>query len=184
MNQSKLREERMKIRSVVARVGLAISFALPTFAQQKETVDPKLGEAQAAFGKKFSEAYNNNDAAAVAAFYADDAVIVTDREPVYGRQAIDKYFERLFQNVHFSNYLAKADPARGIRKGMADNEMWSNGEWSATIQVKGANPEERKGHWSSIKVLEGDTWKIKMTTFNVIPPPAATPSPTASPSKQ
>jgi len=55
---------------------LAISFALSTFAQQKETVDPKLGEAQAAFEKKVSEAYNNNDAAAVAAFYADDAVEV------------------------------------------------------------------------------------------------------------
>jgi hypothetical protein len=26
--------------------------ALPTFAQQKETVDPKLGEAEAAFEKK------------------------------------------------------------------------------------------------------------------------------------
>ena len=32
----------MKIRLVVALVGLAISFALPTFAQQKETVDPQL----------------------------------------------------------------------------------------------------------------------------------------------
>src|SRR6201993_5326464 len=31
---SKLREETMKIRSVVALVGLAISFAVPTFAQQ------------------------------------------------------------------------------------------------------------------------------------------------------
>ena len=35
-----------------ALVGFAISFALPTFAQQKETVDPKLGEAEAAFEKK------------------------------------------------------------------------------------------------------------------------------------
>ena len=30
----------MKIRLVVALVGLAISIALPTFAQQKDTVDP------------------------------------------------------------------------------------------------------------------------------------------------
>jgi hypothetical protein len=33
-------EETMKIRSVVTVVGLAISFALPTFAQQKDTADP------------------------------------------------------------------------------------------------------------------------------------------------
>jgi len=31
----------MKIRLLGALVGLAISFALPTFGQQKETVDPK-----------------------------------------------------------------------------------------------------------------------------------------------
>jgi hypothetical protein len=31
----------MKMRLVVALVGLAISLALPTFAQQKDTVDPK-----------------------------------------------------------------------------------------------------------------------------------------------
>jgi hypothetical protein len=32
----------MKTRLLGALVGLAISFALPTYAQQKETVDPQL----------------------------------------------------------------------------------------------------------------------------------------------
>jgi len=32
----------MKTRLLGALVGFAISFALPTFAQQKETVDPQL----------------------------------------------------------------------------------------------------------------------------------------------
>ena len=31
----------MKIRLVVALLGLAISFALPTFAQQTDTADPQ-----------------------------------------------------------------------------------------------------------------------------------------------
>ena len=31
----------MKIRSVLTLVGLAISFALPTFAQEQSAVDPK-----------------------------------------------------------------------------------------------------------------------------------------------
>ena len=35
----------MKIRFLFALVGLAIGFALPTFAQQKETVDPQLHSA-------------------------------------------------------------------------------------------------------------------------------------------
>jgi hypothetical protein len=52
----------MKIRSVVALVGLVIGFTVPTFAQQKDTpVDPRLTEQLNALNKKFDDAYNNND---------------------------------------------------------------------------------------------------------------------------
>jgi hypothetical protein len=37
-----LREETMKMRLLGALVGLAISFALPTFAQQTNTPDPQM----------------------------------------------------------------------------------------------------------------------------------------------
>jgi len=42
----------MKIRLVVALVGLAMSFALPTFAQQTNTPDPQLREKLVAAIKK------------------------------------------------------------------------------------------------------------------------------------
>ena len=67
----------MKTRLLGALVGLAISFTLPTFAQEKETVDPKILEQLDAGNKKFGEAFNNNDAAAVAAFFTEDAIWVT-----------------------------------------------------------------------------------------------------------
>jgi hypothetical protein len=35
----------MKIRFLLALVGLATGFALPAFAQQKETIDPQLHSA-------------------------------------------------------------------------------------------------------------------------------------------
>ena len=78
----------MKIRSVVILVGLAISFTSPTFAQQKDTADRRvvqqrdlLGVAKAVdeFGElhqALDEAYNKNDAAAVAAFFTEDALLV------------------------------------------------------------------------------------------------------------
>ncbi len=59
--------------------------------------------------KKFDEAWNNNDAAALAALYAEDAAIVTDTGPIYGRDAIEKHFVDLFKQVHFSNHISKAD---------------------------------------------------------------------------
>jgi hypothetical protein len=42
----------MKIRLVITLIGLAISFALPTFAQQTEKPDPQLREALLALAKK------------------------------------------------------------------------------------------------------------------------------------
>jgi hypothetical protein len=51
----------MKTR-FVPLVGLAISFALPTYAQQKEVADPQTTQSIAAILKAFSEAHMNNDA--------------------------------------------------------------------------------------------------------------------------
>ena len=48
----------MKIRLVVALVGLAIGFTAPAFAQQKDTVDPQLAEQLRALSKKTGEAFN------------------------------------------------------------------------------------------------------------------------------
>jgi hypothetical protein len=76
----------MKIRLLLALVGLAIGFAVPTLAQQKETVDPQIIEQLVALGKKYAEAVDNNDAAAVAALYTEDAVDVADTGPICGRE--------------------------------------------------------------------------------------------------
>ena len=79
----------MKIRLLGALVGLAISFALPTFAQQKETVDPQLiQKLDDTINKKYNEAINNHDAAALGALYTEDGIFVTIVGPVYGRKAI------------------------------------------------------------------------------------------------
>jgi ketosteroid isomerase-like protein len=174
----------MKIRLLLSLAALAISFTLPTFAQQKEST-PNEQDRQwlDALVKKFDEAWNNNDAAALAAFYAEDAVIVTDTGPIYGRDAIEKHFADLFKQVHFSNHIAKADQYSPHMIGTTD-KAWSNGEWSTTVQGQNFGPVEIKGYWSDVNVREGNNWKDQLETFNITPAPAATPSPTASPSNQ
>jgi len=60
----------MKIRLAVPLVGLAVSFALPIFAQQKAaTLSEQDRQQLVALHKKWSEAENNNDAAALAALF-------------------------------------------------------------------------------------------------------------------
>ena len=55
---------------------------MPSFAQQKDTVDPQIAEQFNAVGKKTIEAFENGDAAALAALYMDDAVEVTNEGPI------------------------------------------------------------------------------------------------------
>jgi hypothetical protein len=50
--------------------------ALPAAAQQKDTPDPQLRKQFLDFVKKCDEAYNNNDAAALAALYAENGIEV------------------------------------------------------------------------------------------------------------
>src|ERR1700759_4473832 len=99
----------MKNPSLIVLAGLALSFAVPAFAQQKDTVDPQLRQALAAFNKKENEAWDNNDAVALAALYTEDAILVNNTGPIHGREAIEKYYADHFQKMHFSRHLTTAD---------------------------------------------------------------------------
>jgi ketosteroid isomerase-like protein len=159
----------MKIRLVVALIGVTISFAVPAFGQQKETVDPNILEQLAALGKKIHEAWSKNDAAALAATYTEDAVLVNDKGPVHGREAIEQHYADLFKQVHFSNNFGKRDHYSPHIMGTAGNEIWENGDWSLTYQVNGGGPVQLEGYWSAIRVREGDSWKTRMEMSNVAP---------------
>jgi ketosteroid isomerase-like protein len=162
----------MKIRFTLALAGLAISFALPASAQQKEpTPSDENRQVSAALINQTDAAWNKNDAAALAAMYSEDAVLVTDTDgPIYGREAIEKWVANLFKQIHFSNHVAKDDQVSPHAIG---NELWCNGEWSQTIQGKDWGPIQQKGYYSAIDSREGDTWKLRMVTFNVTTAPAA-----------
>ncbi|HXM04886.1 MAG TPA: SgcJ/EcaC family oxidoreductase [Chthoniobacterales bacterium] len=174
----------MKIRLIVALVGLAIGLAEPVAAQEKDTADPNLAEQLRALSSKTDEAYNNGDAAALAKLYTEDALLLTNTGRIYGREAIEKHFTELFQKLHFSKHLDTPDHNSPHIIGTTSNEAWSNGQWTLTSQAKGGDPVERTGYWLEVYRLEGSTWKKRVDAWNVTPPPPAqnaTPSPAASP---
>jgi uncharacterized protein (TIGR02246 family) len=150
------------------------------FAQQKDTADPELTEQLKALSKKTDDAYNNNDPAALAALYTEDAVLVTDSGPIYGREVIEKHWADAFKQVHFSNHLDTADQYSPHTIGTAGNEAWSTGEWTVTLKGQDWGPSEFKGYWLEIYRHEGDAWKKRLDMYNVTPAP----SPTASSSNQ
>jgi len=146
----------------------------------KDTADPEITEQLHAFSKKVDQAWNNNDAAALAALFTEDAVLVEDTGPIYGREAIKEHFADVFHRLHFSNHLDKADQYSPHVIGTAGNEAWSNGEWTVTVKGEKFGPVDAKGNWLEIYRREGDTWKERLDIWNVTPAPAATPSPTVS----
>jgi ketosteroid isomerase-like protein len=166
----------MKIRLLFALVGLAISFALPTYAQQKDTADARIAQQRDLVGDpkaldefgslatQQSEAFTNKDAAAVAALFTEDAVLVAPDGIFSGRQAIEKRYEDTFQRWPFTTFN---DP-RDCHLKAIDNAVWSFGEWGGTLQGE-TSPVFVQGYFSAIYVREGDAWKIRMLTLSERP---------------
>ena len=189
----------MKKCLAVPLVGLAISFALPTYAQQKDLADPQTIQKILAMGKAASEAHNNLDAAAFAAIYARNAVFLTPDRPIIGRQAIQKWFTDFFQSSpqHPQNSMGKVDGNALHLLGTDGNTMWATGEYSEIVQDKNGEPRPVHSYNFWIYVREGEDWKLLVDAWGLTPATvigpgnkifapqwAATPSPTASPSTQ
>jgi len=158
-----------RLYSLVILAGMAITFVvLSALAQEANAPDPKVREQFVALAKKFDDAWNKNDAAAMSALYADDAVIVDDTGPIQGRDAIAKHFADLFQNVHFSDHVVTVEAYSPHMIGTG-NEIWWNGKWTSTIQVKSGDPIHSSGYWGMVSVRQGDIWKCQLETWNVTP---------------
>jgi len=167
------------MRLLLTLAALAIGFVLPTFAQQKDTTDariaqqhdligvPKALDEFGEFTQRRDEAYSKNDAAAVAALFTEDALLVAPEGMFSGRQAIEKRYEDTFQRSPFTLF---SDPRHYQLKAI-DNAVWSAGEWSSTLQSQTGTVFVR-GYWSAIYVREADGWKIRMLTLTEHPRPA------------
>jgi ketosteroid isomerase-like protein len=169
----------VKIHSVVTLIGLAISFALPTFAQQKDPADPRIVQQRDLLGvakavdesgelhRKLDEAYNKNDATAVAALFTEDALLVEPGGMFSGRQDIEKRYADTFQRSPVVSFNCSFE--RNYLNAI-DNAIWGAGQWTGTFQRQ-TGPVFASGYWSAIYVREGDAWKIRMWTINQTPPP-------------
>ena len=168
-----LGEKTMKNCLAILLAGWAIGAAVPAFAQQKDTVDPKIAHEIDALGK-LAEAINKNDAVAVAAVFTEDAVCVTPQGPIYGREAIKEHYAHVFTHFQLSNDLPKPDPNSPHNIGATGSEVWETGKWSCNFRnIDGGNAGQNRGYYSAVYVREGDAWKIRMQIFNVTPPPSA-----------
>jgi len=147
----------MKMRSLLALVGLAISFAAPAFAQEKDTVDPKIAEQVRALAKKYDEAFNQNDAAAIAALITEDAVWMTPHGTLSGRQAVQNYYaDYSFRRYHCNNVSTKCDQVNKF-----GDDVDAIGTWSCAFQDDFGHTRHVKGNFTWIIDLNVDNLHIR-----------------------
>jgi uncharacterized protein (TIGR02246 family) len=119
----------MKLPSILTLAGLAISFALPTFAQEQRAVDPETRQEIEAALMKYNEAWNKGDAAAFAARFTLDATDVRRWESagvVSGEEAIEKRYAAEFA-AGLSNYVGKLLQIYPIGSDICAITQWSVG---------------------------------------------------------
>jgi hypothetical protein len=143
----------MKIRTVVALAGLAISFAVSVLAQGTDTVDPKVRQQIEAALKKLEDAYNEYDAAAFAAGFTEYAFELSRGGTAWGRKDIEeRYVADLVSHPSKQSFkLVQIYPI-----GDAICAIWEFFHYTT----------QTKGYYTAIYVHEGDTWKIRMAYNN------------------
>jgi uncharacterized protein (TIGR02246 family) len=141
----------MKIRLVVALLGFAIGFVVPALAQEQHAVDPEVRQQIEDAYKKKLDAFNKQDAAAVAALFTQDAVLVNATgfgdALASGQEAIEKWYE--------------PELASGSVFGGRILQVYAVGSEVCAISE---NTIERHQilHAAAIYVREADEWKIRM----------------------
>jgi uncharacterized protein (TIGR02246 family) len=137
-------------------VGLAGSFALPTFAQ----VDPKVDQQIRALAAKYDQSFNRSDSGGIGALYTDDAVRVTVHGTFRRREAIAReYAERSFRQYQSTDHVFKVD--RIVAVG---DDVRVTGKWKCAIHDTDGKNKHIDGHYSWILVRQGDSWKIRKDT--------------------
>jgi ketosteroid isomerase-like protein len=159
----------MKTHALAILVGSAVSFALPALGQQQDTPEPQTVARLDELSEKYDQADNKADASAMAALFTDDAVFVTDRGPIKGRQAIKKWFADLYQAFPSCTHNSKPDQDASHMIGTSGDRAWTAGGWSLALQAKSGDPIPLKGYWSAIEVRDGNDWKFQMLAWNMTP---------------
>lgn len=140
----------------LAAGAILVAAAGPAPAQTDKSA---AGASQIAAGmKNAQDAYNRKDAAALAAFFTQDALYVSPFGILRGRAAIRKHFATEFKaGFHDLRIHLDSDRIRG-------NTAWAVGDWSARGPGKNGSERPFHGYLSEVYVRVGHAWKVEVDT--------------------
>jgi len=115
----------------------------------------------------WEKAYNGGDAKAVAALYAEDALLLPPGAPaVRGRAAILEYFTRDIAGARAAGAVFVVNPKTDV--GVSGDQGWESGTYQVT--VRGAVVET--GKFLSVSRKRDGKWLYIRDTWNSDAPPA------------
>ena len=140
-----------------------MGFAPLAFAQRKDAVDAETARQVRALASNYDAAFNRQDAVTIAGLYAENAVFNTPEGTFHGRHAIEElYAKHYFGKSRSKNVVTVVNEAVA-----AGNEVRATGTWSDTFRDPSIGTIHAKGTYSWVLVHEGDTWRIRESTYDI-----------------
>ena len=118
----------------------------------------------AAINKKFMEDVNRGNAAAGAAAYTDDAILMPpNHSPVEGKQAIEKYLAEIGPQLQASNFQLSI-----LEVDVQGDTTIVRGTYSSSFTVPGTDaPMEDRGKTLNVWKRQADgSWKLHRDIWN------------------
>ena len=115
-----------------------------------------------AFRSQLIAAYNSNDAAATAAYYADDTIVTPPNQvAIEGKQAIQTWYEAMFKENAVRIALTP------LETQVAGDWAYERGNTRMTVTPKSGKPTEQSLRYFVIVQRQPDgSWKIYRDTGN------------------
>jgi uncharacterized protein (TIGR02246 family) len=149
------------MKALIPAIALGAFLAGPAFGEDAASIVQNLGQ-------KWIKAYDAQDAAALAALYTKNAVLLPQGVdlPLNGEAAIRKYYGDAVKQP-ITNMSIKATEGQMTGPDMG----YGAGTWSADIPGQnGGAPTHIMGTFLSIVAHEGPDWKFQADTWNMMPP--------------
>jgi ketosteroid isomerase-like protein len=153
-----------------SRVALALSLTcLPLVAEAQA---PKVDPALAKWSKDIAAAYSGKDAAKVASFYTQDAMLMPPNEPaVRGRAAIQAWVQRMFDQGTVTLALTPMESA------ISGNIGYQAENYTFTMKPTTGAAMTDKGKSLVVFKQVGGKWLMAHDIFNSdMPPPTPPPA--------
>lgn len=113
----------------------------------------------------FDSAWNQKDSTGVISLLTDDAVLLSGRMAIIGKDSLIKHF--VLQQMPITNNLK----VKFLQTGSNENIAYEAGTWTMQVAIPGKTPFDQSGNYTFIWKKQTDgKWKVSLLEIENYPP--------------